>query len=81
MYVLAKLDLHESNYMNHQAGALADELWDAWVRTLSDDFKFKEYRECWPIVKHHYAASFEKFVDDKIMPVVAWDAVGDSPGP
>ena len=69
LYVLVELESHESNFLSHVNGLLADEVWAAWKTVMEHGFATDEYREMWPVARKFYAVSFVTFVDNEILPV------------
>jgi hypothetical protein len=68
MYVLAKMDAHESNFMSFKQSVLRRESWLAWNEVLKDDFRFVEYHETWEKTKVFYAQEFIDYLDREIVP-------------
>jgi hypothetical protein len=65
LYILAKLNLHESRFINHQSGVLGDESWSAWLQVVRGDFALPEYREVWETARRIYSSSFVAFIDEQ----------------
>jgi hypothetical protein len=69
LYVLDKLELHESNFLSQVSGLLADEVWVAWRTVMVHDFAVDKYREMWSVAKKFLVSSFVMFVDNEILPI------------
>jgi hypothetical protein len=63
LYFMAKLEVHELNFVSYTDGLLADDIWVGWRNVMAADFADVEFRESWTAVKHLYAPSFVAFVD------------------
>ena len=66
LYVLAKLNVHEANFVNHNARTLSDEHWQAWAQVISDDFAIPEFQEVWRKAKDLYSAPFVTYIDGHV---------------
>ena len=78
LYVLIKFDMHELNFVSHEGGLLADELWSGWQAVVETDFASPEFRECWHLTKRFYALSFVTYVDSVIAVQVKREAVAEA---
>jgi hypothetical protein len=63
LYVIVEIELHEFNYLNHEAGLLPEHVWTAWSKVLEADFALADFREVWPAARTFFAPPFVSYVD------------------
>jgi hypothetical protein len=63
LYVLTRMDMHQLNFVNYEAGFLAHDFWQSWKTVVETDLKIPEFAELWPILRNFYAPGFVKFCD------------------
>jgi hypothetical protein len=66
LYIIIKLDAHESNFLSYVDGLLSRDVWDGWFEVLRADFEVPDYRAVWPTARRFYATTFVAFVDSLI---------------
>ena len=62
-FVLLRLGIHEASFLSNTKHGLSADAWQAWERVIIADFKIKEYREAWKVVRLFYAPAFSRHVD------------------
>ena len=75
LYIMAKLDVHELNFVSYSGGLLAEDIWLGWRNVMTADFADPEFQESWAAAKHLYAPTFVTFVDRYLVPG-EWDEPG-----
>ncbi|WP_433785035.1 hypothetical protein ACQPX6_01835 [Actinomycetospora sp. CA-101289] len=89
LYLLVRLEAHESNFLAWQQKLLNTETWAAWERLLRADTRIKEFRDVWPSARQLYVKSFAEEVDRLIVddgnchmvqiPLLASNALSEEP--
>jgi hypothetical protein len=71
LYVILRLNSHETTFLSYSAGLLDEDVWSGWLNVIKTDFEVAEFVETWPHAKVFYAQSFATFVDEAILPPTA----------
>lgn len=68
LYSILKLDSHENLHWEYVNKILPQEAWNGWVNVIKKDFSTEEFQLTWRIVNGQYSPSFQKFINNKILP-------------
>jgi hypothetical protein len=67
LYVLVRLNAHESSYLSYASGLIDEDVWAGWLAVIRTDFTVKEFIQTWPHAKQFYARSFGEYIDHSIL--------------
>jgi hypothetical protein len=73
LFIMAKVEVHELNFLSHRDGMLSEDIWSGWRNVMASDFVDSEFQESWTAVKHSYAPTFVAYVDEHL---ADWDEPG-----
>ncbi|WP_433219598.1 hypothetical protein ACQP00_15665 [Dactylosporangium sp. CS-047395] len=63
LFLWVRLDQHEGTFHAYRTGAIAEDLWLDWKRSMEIDFAMPEFPRVWTAVREIYSSDFIALVD------------------
>jgi hypothetical protein len=62
MFIFARIDVHEANFVAYLEGLLSEELWTGWRKVIEADAATPEFVTVWKAVHPFYSARFRELI-------------------